>query len=84
MAQVRKTEIEVWIEYLKIFLPWLALFDDRIPGKIPSHFGQNTTVQNSRLSKGENVRSTRVFLYFRQSFSFFPRGLNLLKQVEKK
>ena len=29
------------------------------------------------------MRSTRVFLYLRQSFSSFPRGLDLLKQVEK-
>ena len=83
MARGRKAEIEAWVEYLEIFLPWLALFDDRIPGEIQSHFGQETTVQNSRLSKGESVRSTRVFLYLRQSFSSFPRGLDLLKQVEK-
>ena len=79
MRRGRKTEIEAWVEYLEIFLPWLALFDDRIP----PHFGQETTVQNSRLSKGESVRSTRVFLYLRQSFSSFPRGFDLLKQVEK-
>ena len=83
MARGRKAEIEAWVEYLEIFLPWLALFDDRIPGEIQSHFGQDATVQNSRLSKGESVRSTRVFLYLRQSFSSFPRGLDLLKQVEK-
>ena len=83
MTRGRKAEIEAWVEYLEIFLPWLALFDDRIPGEIQSHFGQETTVQNSRLSKGESVRSTRVFLYLRQSFSSFPRGLDLLKQVEK-
>ena len=82
MSRGRKAEIETWVEYLEIFLPWLALFDDRIPGEIQSHFGQETTVQNSRLSKGESVRSTRVFLYLRQSFSSFPRGLDL-KQVEK-
>ena len=29
------------------------------------------------------MRSTKVFLYLRQSFSSFPRGLDLLKQVEK-
>ena len=83
MTRGRKAEIEAWVEYLEIFLPWLALFDDRIPGEIQSHFGQEATVQNSRLSKGESVRSTRVFLYLRQSFSSFPRGLDLLKQVEK-
>ncbi|CAE7703584.1 unnamed protein product, partial [Symbiodinium microadriaticum] len=60
MSRGRKAEIETWVEYLEIFLPWLALFDDRIPGEIQSHFGQETTVQNSRLSKGESVRSTRV------------------------
>ena len=83
MTRGRKAEIEAWVEYLEIFLPWLALFDDRIPEEIQSHFGQKTTVQNSKLSKGESVRSTRVFLYLRQSFSSFPRGLDLLKQVEK-
>ena len=29
------------------------------------------------------MRSTRVFLYLCQSFSSFPRGLDLLKQVGK-
>ena len=42
MSRGRKAEIETWVEYLEIFLPWLALFDDRIPGEIQSHFGQET------------------------------------------
>ena len=44
MTRGRKAEIEAWVEYLEIFLPWLALFDDRIPGEIQSHFGQEATV----------------------------------------
>ena len=62
---------------------WLALLDNRIVGEIQFYFGREATVQKSRLSKGESVRSTRVFLHLRQSFSSFPRGLDLLKQVEK-
>ena len=41
MTRGRKAEIEAWVEYLEIFLPWLALFDDRIPGEISRTLGKN-------------------------------------------
>ena len=44
---------------------------------------RNTTILNNSLPKGESIRSTRLFLYLRQSFSNYPRGLDILKQIER-
>ena len=33
MSKGRRSEMETWINYFEVFLPWIALFDDRIPRK---------------------------------------------------
>ena len=83
MSKGRRSEIEAWVEYLEVFLPWIALFDDRVPSEVQQCIAKEKQIQNKDLSKGESVRSTRVFLYLRQSFANFPRGLDILKQVER-
>ena len=83
MSKGRRSEIEAWVEYLEVFLPWIALFDDRIPSEVQQCIVKEKQIQNKDLSKGESVRSTRVFLYLRQSFANFPRGLDILKQIER-
>ena len=44
---------------------------------------RDETVLNNSLPKGESIRSTRLFLYLRQNFSNYPRGLDILKQIER-
>ena len=58
-------EIEAWVEYLEVFLPWIALFDDRIPSEVQACFVKDKPILNKDLAKGESIRSTRVFLYLR-------------------
>ena len=68
---------------LEVFLPWIALFDDRIPSEVQKYLTRDETILNNSLPKGESIRSTRLFLYLRQSFSNYPRGLDILKQIER-
>ena len=37
MSRGRRSEIETWVEYLEVFLPWIALFDDRIPSEVQKY-----------------------------------------------
>ncbi|CAE7450552.1 unnamed protein product, partial [Symbiodinium microadriaticum] len=83
MTRGRKAEIEAWVEYLEIFLPWLALFDDRIPGEIQSHFGQETTVQNSRLSKGESVRGLDLLKQVEKEQLGVPAGYEAMRRLHQ-
>ena len=83
MSKGRRSEIEAWVDYLEVFLPWIALFDDRIPAEVQKYLTREETVLNNSLPKGEFIRSTRLFLYLRQSFSNYPRGLDILKQIER-
>ena len=83
MSKGRRSEIEAWVDYLEVFLPWIALFYDRIPGEVQKYLTREETVLNNSLPKGESIRSTRLFLYLRQSFSNYPRGLDILKQIER-
>ena len=83
MNKGRRAEIEAWVKYLEVFLPWIALFDDRIPSEVQACFVKDKPILNKDLAKGESIRSTRVFLYLRQSFANFSRGLDILKQVER-
>ena len=63
--------------------PWIALFDDRIPEELHRAIASEVTIKQSSLDKGQSVRSTRTFLYLKQSLQSFPRGLDVVKQVEK-
>ena len=83
MSKGRRSEIETWVDYLEVFLPWIALFDDRIPGEVQKYLTRDQAILNNSLPKGESIRSTRLFLYLRQSFSNYPRGLDILKQIER-
>ena len=83
MSKGRRSEIETWVDYLEVFLPWIALFDDRIPSEVQKYLTRDTAILNNSLPKGESIRSTRLFLYLRQSFSNYPRGLDILKQIER-
>ena len=78
-----RSEIETWVDYLEVFLPWIALFDDRVPSEVQKYLTRDTAILNNSLPKGESIRSTRLFLYLRQSFSNYPRGLDILKQIER-
>ena len=83
MSKGRRSEIEAWVDYLEVFLPWIALFDDRIPSEVQKYIAREEAIVNNSLPKGESIRSTRLFLYLRQSFSNYPRGLDILKQIER-
>ncbi|CAE7653209.1 unnamed protein product [Symbiodinium sp. CCMP2592] len=83
MSKGRRSEIEGWAEFLEQFLPWIALFDDRIPEELHRSIASEVTIKQSSLEKGQSVRSTRTFLYLKQALQGFARGLDLVKQVEK-
>ena len=83
MSKGRRSEIEGWADFLEQFLPWIALFDDRIPEELHRAIASEVTIKQSSLDKGQSVRSTRTFLYLKQSLQSFPRGLDVVKQVEK-
>ena len=83
MTRGRRSEIKAWVDYLEAFLPWIALFDDRIPAEVQKYIVRDSVVLNSSLPKNESIRSTRTFLYLRQSFQNYPRGQDILKQVER-
>ena len=83
MSKGRRSEIEIWVDYLEVFLPWIALFDDRIPSEVQKYLTRDQAILNNSLPKGESIRSTRLFLYLRQRFSNYPRGLDILKQIER-
>ena len=83
MSKGRRSEIEGWADFLEQFLPWIALFDDRIPEELHRAIASEVTIKQSSLDKGQSVRSTRTFLNLKQSLQSFPRGLDVVKQVEK-
>ena len=83
MSKGRRSEIETWVDYLEVFLPWIALFDDRIHSEVQKYLTRDQAILNNSLPKGESIRSTRLFLYLRQRFSNYPRGLDILKQIER-
>ena len=83
MSKGRRSKIEAWVDYLEAFIPCVALFDDQIPGEVQKYIGKDSVILNSTLPKNESIRSTRTFLYLRQSFQNYPRGLDILKQVER-
>ena len=68
--------------FLNSFLPWIALFDDRIPEELHRAMVSETVIKQSVLDKGQSVRSTRTFLYLK-ALQNFPRGTDIVKQVEK-
>ena len=37
MSKGRRSEIEAWVDYLEVFLLWVALFDDRIPAEVQKY-----------------------------------------------
>ena len=83
MSKGRRSEIEGWADFLEQFLPWIALFDDRIPEELHRAMVSETLIKQSVLDKGQSVRSTRTFLYLKQALQNFPRGIDIVKQVEK-
>ena len=83
MGKGRRSEIEAWIDFLELFLSWVSLFDDRIPGEIHKAMASATTVDNRALNRNEAIRSSWVYLYIKQAFAGYARGLDILKQVEK-
>ena len=82
MSKGRRSEIEGWADFLEQFLPWIALFDDRIPEELHRAMVSETVIKQSVLDKGQSVRSTRTFLYLK-ALQNFPRGTDIVKQVEK-
>ena len=83
MGKGRRSEIEGWADFFEQFLPWIALFDDRIPEELHRAIATETTVKQSALDKGQSVRSTRTFLYLKQAMQNFSRGVDIIRQVEK-
>ena len=83
MSKGRRSEIEGWADFLEQFLPWIALFDDRIPEELHRAMVAEAVIKQSVLDKGQSVRSTRTFLYLKQALQNFPRGIDIVKQVEK-
>ena len=83
MSKGRRSEIAGWADFLEQPLPWIALFDDRIPKELHRAIASEVTIKQSSLDKGQSVRSTRTFLYLKQSLQSFLRGLDVVKQVEK-
>ena len=83
MSKGRRSEIEGWADFFEQFLPWIALFDDRIPEELHRAIATETTVKQSALDKGQSVRSTRTFLYLKQAMQNFSRGVDIIRQVEK-
>ena len=72
MSIGRRSEIEGWADFLEQFLPWIALFDDRIPEELHRAMVSDTVIKQSALDKGQSVRSTRTFLYLKQALQNFP------------
>ena len=50
MSKGRRSEIEGWADFLEQFLPWIALFDDRIPEELHRAMVSETMVKQSVLS----------------------------------
>ena len=58
MSKGRRSEIEGWADFLEQFLPWIALFNDRIPEELYRAIASEVTIKQSSLDKGQSVRST--------------------------
>ena len=44
-------QIEAWVQYLEVFLPWIALFDERIPLEVQACFVKDKPILNKDLAK---------------------------------
>ena len=52
MSKGRRSEIEGWADFLEQFLPWIALFDDRIPEELYRAIASEVTIKQSSLIRG--------------------------------
>ena len=52
MSKGRRSEIERWADFLEQFLPWIALFDDRIQRSFIGQLPQRSPSSSLRLIRG--------------------------------